>query len=84
MSEQEKIIKRHRKEKRELQAKIQSIKKSFDKGDKKKKKEALEEIEKLEKNLCIKHAEELSFLSNASDVSSIALLAEQKNKRRHD
>lgn len=77
MSEQEKIMKRHRKEKKELQAKIQSIKKSFDKGDKKKKKEALEEIEKLEKNLCTKHFKELNFLSNTSDVSGIDVLVEE-------
>ncbi|RNA08586.1 OTU domain-containing 6B [Brachionus plicatilis] len=45
----ESLTNRHRKEKKELQTKLQSLKKSVTKGDKKKKKEIDAEIEKLER-----------------------------------
>lgn len=50
---------RHKKERKELQAKIQALKKLAGKGDKKKKKEVLEEIVRLEADLDAKHADEL-------------------------
>jgi len=77
MNERDTLLKKHRKEKKELQAKIISIKKSFDKGDKKKKKEAQEEIDKLEKNLVAKHEEELKCLSNPKDLSFISSFTEK-------
>jgi len=57
------LLKTHRKEKKELQAKIQAMKKTATKGDKKKKKEVTEEIAKLESNLEQKHQTELLELN---------------------
>lgn len=51
---------RHKNERKELQAKIQALKKSAGKGDKKKKKEVLEKIAQLESDLDKKHADELA------------------------
>lgn len=56
------ISARHKKERKELQAKIQALKKLAGKGDKKKKKEVLEEIVRLEADLDAKHANELATI----------------------
>ncbi|CAG2203826.1 OTUD6 [Mytilus edulis] len=58
-NEEDSVVKRHKKEKKELQAKIQQLKHSVSKGDKKKKKEIAEQITKLEKELTEKHETEL-------------------------
>ena len=55
----EELLKTHRKEKKELQAKIQELKKTSSKGDKKKKKEVNNVIAKLEADLEQKHSDEL-------------------------
>ena len=55
----EELLETHRKEKKELQAKIQELKKTASKGDKKKKKEINNEIAKLEADLEQKHSDEL-------------------------
>ncbi|XP_073835775.1 deubiquitinase OTUD6B [Musca autumnalis] len=55
----EDVQSRHRKERKELQAKIQELKKNAPKSDKKKRKEVLEEIAKLEANLESRQADEL-------------------------
>lgn len=62
--DEEELLKRHRQEKKDLQAKIQSMKKSIPKGDKKKKKEITEEIVKLEIELEENHNEELNQLKS--------------------
>lgn len=54
------ITARHKKERKNLQAQIQALKKTAGKGDKKKKKEVLEEIVRLEADLERKHADELA------------------------
>lgn len=61
----------HRKEKKELQVKIQTLKKSVTKGDKKKKKEIDAEIEKLEKDFEIKCKLELEKLEESKSTSVI-------------
>lgn len=53
---------RHRKERKELQARVQALKKSADKGDKKRKREVLDDIVKLELALDQRHSEELGQL----------------------
>ncbi|XP_063439925.1 deubiquitinase OTUD6B-like [Mytilus trossulus] len=58
-NDEESVVKRHKKEKKELQAKIQQLKHSVSKGDKKKKKEITEQITKLESELTDKHVTEL-------------------------
>lgn len=55
---------KHRKEKKELQSQIQSLKKSAAKGDKKKRKEVQEEISRLETDLEKRHADQLNEFQN--------------------
>lgn len=64
---------RHKKERKELQATIQALKKSAGKGDKKKKKEVLEEITKLELELDDRHARELAQLNEAAKTIEVVL-----------
>ncbi|KAL5277108.1 OTUD6B family protein [Megaselia abdita] len=71
METEEDIISRHRKEKKDLQAKIQSLKKSATKGDKKKRKEVLEEIAKLEIDSEKKHSEELNNFNNSKNKEEV-------------
>ncbi|XP_055535917.1 deubiquitinase OTUD6B [Wyeomyia smithii] len=59
--DEESLLARHRREKKELQAKVQSLKKA--KVDKKKKKDLQEEIGRLEDDLESRHAEELNRLN---------------------
>nr|XP_033492276.1 deubiquitinase OTUD6B [Epinephelus lanceolatus] len=64
---EEQLAKQHRKEKKDLQAKIQSMKNAIPKNDKKRRKQLTEEIAKIEADLSQKHKEELRQLkSNAS------------------
>lgn len=65
------ITARHRRERKELQAKVQALKKTASKGDKKKKKEVLEEIARLECDLNLKHDDELAELSKKETNSPI-------------
>lgn len=60
------LVAKHKKERKELQAKIQAIKKSVPKGDKKRKKESNEEIAKLESELNQRHEEEIKALQSTS------------------
>lgn len=60
----EDIQTRHRKERKELQAKIQALKKNAPKSDKKKRKEALEEIAKMELDLEKKQEQEIKNAEN--------------------
>ncbi|XP_055296990.1 deubiquitinase OTUD6B [Sitodiplosis mosellana] len=60
LSLDENLSLRHKKERKELQAKVQALKKTAGKGDKKKKKEVLEEIARLESDLEKRHADELA------------------------
>ena len=74
LSPGEALAKRHRKEKKDLQAKIQHIKKSASKGDKKKKKEVSDEITRLENEMKSRHEEEIKALTlveeSSQDVST--------------
>lgn len=63
---EEAILARHRKEKKDIQAKIQALKKTATKGDKKKKKDVAEEIAKLESEIEAKHAAELKKIQQSS------------------
>ncbi|KAL1458634.1 hypothetical protein WDU94_008769 [Cyamophila willieti] len=65
----EKLLQKHRKEKKDLIAKVQILKKS--KGDKKKKKEVTEEIAQLESELTARHAKELAELNPVKVLASI-------------
>ncbi|KAK6324297.1 hypothetical protein J4Q44_G00066360 [Coregonus suidteri] len=60
------LAKQHRKEKKDLQAKIQSMKNAVPKNDKKRRKQLTEDITKLEAELNQKHNEELQQLDSSS------------------
>ncbi|XP_075995767.1 deubiquitinase OTUD6B [Genypterus blacodes] len=63
---EELLAKQHRKEKKDLQAKIQSMKTAVPKNDKKRRKQMTEEITKLEADLSQKHKEELGQLKSTA------------------
>lgn len=65
---EELLAKQHRKEKKDLQAKIQSMKNTVPKNDKKRRKQMTEEITKLESDLNQKHEEELKQLKCSPDI----------------
>uniref|UniRef100_A0A1B6EJC5 ubiquitinyl hydrolase 1 n=1 Tax=Cuerna arida TaxID=1464854 RepID=A0A1B6EJC5_9HEMI len=75
----EEIIQKHRKERKELQAKIQALKKSATKGDKKKKKEVQEEIAKLESEMDQRHEEELAEFSSTTNNANITTVTDSLN-----
>lgn len=62
-SEETALLHQHRKEKRDLQAKIQSMKNSVPKNDKKRRKQLTEDIAKMEAELEERHKHELADLS---------------------
>ncbi|KAK7899112.1 hypothetical protein WMY93_019965 [Mugilogobius chulae] len=66
-SPEELMAKQHRKEKKELQAKIQSMKNAVPKNDKKRRKQMTEEILKLEADMNQKHEEELKQLTSEGE-----------------
>ncbi|MED6232808.1 OTU domain-containing protein 6B [Ataeniobius toweri] len=65
---EELLIKQHRKEKKDLQAKIQGMKNAVPKNDKKRRKQLTEEVAKLESDLSRKHEEELKQLKSAYEA----------------
>ncbi|XP_029976480.1 deubiquitinase OTUD6B [Salarias fasciatus] len=65
---EELLAKQHRKEKKDLQAKIQSMKNAVPKNDKKRRKQLTEEVAKLEADLSQKHEEELRQLKSETDT----------------
>lgn len=73
MLTEEEIIQKHKRERKELQAQIQTLKKSICKGDKKKKKEITEEIGRLEESLEKRQVEE----ANTWRLAQVTLNDEQ-------
>lgn len=65
LDNEEELLKRHRQERKDLQAKIQALKKTSTKG--KKKKEMQETITQMEQELELKQNEELSQINNISE-----------------
>ncbi|KAE8282033.1 OTU domain-containing protein 6B [Larimichthys crocea] len=65
---EEQLAKQHRKEKKDMQAKIQSMKNAVPKNDKKKRKQMTEEIAKLEADLSQRHEEEIRQLKSETDT----------------
>ncbi|KAJ8402988.1 hypothetical protein AAFF_G00359040 [Aldrovandia affinis] len=86
------LTKQHRKEKKDLQAKIQSMKNAVPKNDKKRRKQLAEDIAKLEAELNQKHQEELEQRNNNEDgemvdtvvngVESLDLESEEKTETK--
>ncbi|XP_067268203.1 deubiquitinase OTUD6B [Chanodichthys erythropterus] len=69
---EELLAKQHRKEKKDLQAKIQTMKTAVPKNDKKRRKQLTEDIAKLEAELNQKHENELKQLQNSSSVEEVS------------
>ncbi|CAH3015073.1 unnamed protein product [Porites evermanni] len=67
------LLQRQKKEAKELQGQIQSMKHSVPKGDKRKKKEITLEIAKLEEELNTRHKEELELLERESNLNEDTL-----------
>jgi len=65
------VYKRHRKEKKELQAHIQALKKTASKGDKKKKKEVGDEIARMTEEMEIGHKRDLDELRASDPVAGV-------------
>jgi OTU domain-containing protein 6 len=68
---EDELVKKHKQERKDLQSKIQSLKKSVTKGDKKKKKEVAEEIVRLEQELDARQSSELQAV-NPNDMDEPA------------
>ncbi|KAB5517826.1 hypothetical protein PHYPO_G00171660 [Pangasianodon hypophthalmus] len=68
---EELLAKQHRKEKKELQAKIQSMKNAVPKNDKKRRKQLTEDISKLEAELNEKHENELRQLHTSTPAVKV-------------
>ncbi|KAI7798508.1 deubiquitinase OTUD6B [Triplophysa rosa] len=66
------LAKQHRNEKKDLQAKIQSMKNAVPKNDKKRRKQLTEDIAKLEDELNQKHENELGQLTITSSVEEVS------------
>lgn len=78
---------RHRKESKELQAKIMGLKKSVPKGDKKKKKQVTEEIAELEEEQKKRHANEITAASageSSGPAEGTAAATEDENSSVND
>lgn len=65
------VLQRHRNEKKDMQCKVQSMKKSVAKGDRKRKKEVAEQIAEIEEKLNLEHQEELNKFTEENDESSL-------------
>ncbi|XP_069322341.1 deubiquitinase OTUD6B isoform X2 [Eulemur rufifrons] len=80
LDEEEQLVRRHRKEKKELQAKIQGMKNAVPKNDKKRRKQLTEDVAKLEKEMEQKHREELEQLKLTSKENKEKKAALEKER----
>ncbi|XP_028317044.1 deubiquitinase OTUD6B [Gouania willdenowi] len=78
-TQEEVLVKQHRREKKDLQAKIQSMKNNVPKNDKKRRKQLTEDIAKLEADLNEKHQEELRELKSETDTKVQEVIHEVKS-----
>lgn len=74
---EETLAKQQRKEKKDLQAKVQSMKNAVPKNDKKRRKQLTEDIAKLEAELNQKHEEELKQLNSNTSASELKVAVEE-------
>ncbi|XP_076864673.1 deubiquitinase OTUD6B [Brachyhypopomus gauderio] len=73
---EELLVKQQRREKKDLQAKIQSMKNSVPKNEKKRRKQLIEDIGKLEAELSQKHENELRDLQNSHPADQVDEVAD--------
>lgn len=64
-------LERHKKEKKDLQAKIQKLKTSVPKGDKKKRKEVNSDIVVMEREMSQRHAQELNAFKDSHQLEEV-------------
>ncbi|XP_056113561.1 deubiquitinase OTUD6B [Rhinichthys klamathensis goyatoka] len=83
-SAEELLAKQQRKEKKDLQAKIQTMKNAVPKNDKKRRKQLTEDIAKLETELDQKHENELKHLQNTSSVEEVSNALESVSLANND
>nr|XP_046272967.1 deubiquitinase OTUD6B isoform X2 [Scatophagus argus] len=81
---EEQLAKQHRKEKKDMQAKIQRMKNAVPKNDKKKRKQLTEDIAKLEADLNLKHEEEFRQLKSTADTKMEDVLNEMEAVKMED
>nr|XP_014353373.1 PREDICTED: OTU domain-containing protein 6B-like [Latimeria chalumnae] len=93
-AEEDLLLKQHRKEKKELQAKIQGMKNTIPKNDKKRRKQLVEDVARLELELEQKQEEEIKQLKHkleelhkveaaTNGVSNLELEVEEEKIRQH-
>uniref|UniRef100_A0A8D2D1R7 ubiquitinyl hydrolase 1 n=1 Tax=Sciurus vulgaris TaxID=55149 RepID=A0A8D2D1R7_SCIVU len=85
LDEEEQLVRRHHKEKKELQAEIQGMKNAVPKNDKKRRKQLTEDVAKLEKEMDQKHKEELEQLRltcKENKIDSVAISKAQKRQEK--
>ncbi|XP_035144870.1 OTU domain-containing protein 6A [Callithrix jacchus] len=70
-SEQQRILRRHQLEKKELQEQIQSLKNSVPKTDKKKRKQLLQDVARMEAEMVQRHRQELEKFQDERSFESI-------------
>ncbi|KAF9166852.1 OTU domain-containing protein 6B [Actinomortierella ambigua] len=75
---------RHRKELKDLQAKITALKKTATKGDKKKKKEVLAEAAQLEKEISLRHKKEEKEARARTPPAATATASAKENEQADD
>ncbi|XP_003943116.1 OTU domain-containing protein 6A [Saimiri boliviensis] len=70
-SEQQRILRRHQREKKELQAQIQSLKNSVPKTDKKKRKQLLQDVARMEAEMAQRHRQELEKFEDERSFEAV-------------
>ncbi|XP_036317835.1 deubiquitinase OTUD6B [Rhagoletis pomonella] len=76
----EDVLSRHRRERKELQAKIQALKKNAPKNDKKKRKEAMEEVARMESELEKRQTAELADVEKGQESQHGSLNEQEQQK----
>ncbi|XP_017481670.1 PREDICTED: OTU domain-containing protein 6B [Rhagoletis zephyria] len=76
----EDVLSRHRRERKELQAKIQALKKNAPKNDKKKRKEAMEEVARMESELEKRQTAELADVEKVQESQHGSLNEQEQQK----
>ncbi|XP_012316239.1 OTU domain-containing protein 6A [Aotus nancymaae] len=70
-SEQQRILRRHQREKKELEAQIQSLKNSVPKTDKKKRKQLRQDVAHMEAEMAQRHGQELKKFQDERSFDSV-------------
>ncbi|XP_003816938.1 OTU domain-containing protein 6A [Pan paniscus] len=70
-SEKQRILRRHQRERQELQAQIRSLKNSVPKTDKTKRKQLLQDVARMEAEMAQKHRQELEKFQDDSSIESV-------------